>query len=129
MTNIRTRRNSEAAQRFAERRRREDEAPRLQAEVPNLDTLVLELSDHGSETAAAMKHLRRVVVASAPALFDIPCSDPSCVDGGHDVTHSVMRALRQRASTFEGEDQCHGSVRTAACAHVLRFVLVATYRP
>jgi hypothetical protein len=128
MTNMRSRRNSEAAQRFAERRRREDAAPRLRTEVPGLVSLNLELTEQGAETTAAMKHLRRVVVESAPALFEIPCLDPACLDGGHDLTHSIMRALRARASTFEGEDACHGSVRTAACGRVLRYAVVATYR-
>jgi hypothetical protein len=128
MTNMRSRRNSEAFQRFAERRRREDDAPRLQAEVPDLATLDLEVTDEGSETAAALKHTRRVVVASAPALFEIPCSDPACVDGGHDLTSTIMRALRSHAAPFEGEDTCHGSVRTTVCGRVLRFSAVATYR-
>jgi hypothetical protein len=128
MTNFRSRRNSEAAQRFADRRRREDEAPRLLAEVPDLATLALELTDQGPETTAAMTHLRRVVVASAPAHFEILCLDPACVDGGHDLTNTIMRALRAHASTFEGEDACYGSVRTAVCGRVLRFAVSAAYR-
>lgn len=125
---MRSRRDSEAAQRFTERRKREDDAPRLHEEAPDLVTFDLELTEEGSDTAAAMKHLRRVVVASAPAHFEIPCLDPSCVGGGHDLTDAIMRALRAHASTFEGEDACHGSVRTAACGRVLRFAGVATYR-
>jgi hypothetical protein len=128
MSNFRSRRNAEAAQRFAERRQREDAAPRLRAEVPDLATLDLELTDQGNETTAAMTHLRRVVVASAPAHFEIPCLDPSCVDGGHDLTSTIMRALRAHAPTLEGEDACQGRVRTVVCGRVLRFTLAATYR-
>jgi hypothetical protein len=126
--NMRSRRFSEAAQRFAERRRREDEAPRLLVEVPDLASLELEVQERASETAGAAKYLRKIVVASAPAHFEIPCLDPACVAGGHDVTSSIMRSLRARASIFEGDDACHGSVRTAFCGRVLRFVAVATYR-
>jgi hypothetical protein len=125
---MRSTRNLEAARRFAERRRREDDAPRLHAEVPDLLSLVIEISERKGEVAAETTHLRRVVVASAPAHFEIPCTDPSCQDGGHDVTHGVMRALRERRVSFHGESVCHGSVGSAPCGRVLRYAATATYR-
>jgi hypothetical protein len=123
------RRNDEAAQRSAERRRRENEAPRLIAEVPELDTLRLEVEERraGSVVAEA-SHIRRIVVATAPALFELTCGDPSCRDGGHDLTYPIMRNLRQGLTRFEGEDNCRGRLGMGDCSRELRFVAIATYK-
>lgn len=123
------RRHSEAAQRFAERRKREDEAPRLRAAVPLLDSLELEFRESRAGVQMAdVTHKRRVVVERAPALFELPCQDSSCRDGGHDITQPVMRMLRDGSAHFEGEDVCHGQVGNAECRRVLSFVGNATYR-
>ncbi len=123
------RRNRDAANRFTERRRREDESPRLQTEVPKLDDLRLDLEERRPGIVSAeVSHIRRVVVAHAPAMFEVPCSDPSCLDGGHDLTSGVLRALRQGNVTFEGEDTCLGQVGNASCERILRYVGTATYR-
>ena len=47
------RRNNEASERHAERRRREDEAPRLAATVPNLLTLKLHLQEAKGDVSVA----------------------------------------------------------------------------
>jgi hypothetical protein len=96
--------------------------------VPDVATLDLELSERKGEADAEMSHTRRIVVASAPAHFEIPCGDASCDGGGHDLTQAVMRALRGRIPRIEGEDVCHGSVRSSQCGRVLRYAAVATYR-
>ena len=108
---------------------REDEAPRLQTEVPKLDGLRLDLEERRTGAVSAeVSHIRRVVVAHAPAMFEVPCSDPSCQDGGHDLTNGIMRALRHGDEKFEGEDTCLGQVGNASCERVLRYVGTATYR-
>jgi hypothetical protein len=119
-------RNSPQAQRFAERRRREDEAPRLREQVPQLVSLKLAIEERTG--AGGNTHTRRVVVDSAPALFLVPCGDPRCVDGEHDLTTDVMRALRSRQTAFHGEDECRGSLGPSACSRVLRFDGLAEYR-
>jgi hypothetical protein len=124
---MRYNRNSEAARRFAERRTREDNAPRLHHEVPELLSLDLSLSESKESTSANVEHVRRVVVASAPAYFEVPCTDPSCNDGGHDLTQAVMHGLRQKSVSFEGEDACFGSTGAAACGRVLHFRATASY--
>ena len=78
--------------------------------------------------SAEVSHIRRVVVAHAPAMFEVPCSDPSCADGGHDLTNGIMRALRNGDEKFEGEDTCLGQVGNASCERILRYVGTATYR-
>jgi hypothetical protein len=122
------RRQSEGALRFAERRKREDEAPRLSAEVPGLQSLALEIEERTEGgPVAEPTHVRRVVVEHAPALFVLSCGEVRCKDGGHDVTYTIMRALRAGETRFEGQDVCNGSVGTGQCSRVLRFVAVATY--
>ncbi len=123
------RRKTEAAERFAERRKREDDAPRLKDRVPELLTLKLEVDEsHETTGTARAKHVRHIVVDRAPALFAIPCGDPSCQGGGYEITDSVMRALHQHLEKFEADDHCMGSVGNAPCRRVLHVVATATYR-
>jgi hypothetical protein len=123
-----TGRSREAFLRFAERRRREDEARRLHTEVPRLCSLRLEIEEHrGSSTLAETKHVRHVVVARAPALFVMPCGDPDCREGGHDLTDAVMQRLRERAIDFVVEHECGGDVRGARCDRVVRIHAAAAY--
>ncbi|HEY1692525.1 MAG TPA: hypothetical protein VGG39_10205 [Polyangiaceae bacterium] len=121
------RKNGIVAQRFAERRQREDEAPRLGDQVPNLRGLRLEIEERAGDLG--LKHVRHVVVGSAPALFIVLCGDSECHEGEHDLTGPIMRALRAGSTRFDGEDVCNGSVGSlrAECTRVLHFDAVATY--
>lgn len=121
-------RSREGAERAAERRRREDDAPRLADIVPELQSLSLRVEERrsGYSTGEA-SHIRRVVVENAPALFVMPCRDPACKEGGHDVTDSITRSLRARLTEFEGEDACPGIIGSAACQRVMHFVATASY--
>lgn len=122
------RRQSEAAQRFAERRRREDDAPRLSTEVPRLKDLRLEIEERtGGSLVAEPKHIRRIVVERAPALFMLPCGDPRCKDGGHDITRELLRSLHGEQTRFEGEDVCVGSQGSGQCSRILHYVGFANY--
>jgi hypothetical protein len=126
MTNSRSR---EAAQRFADRRKREDDAPRLTQEIPSLATLRLAVEERrATVTAAESKHLRHVIVDRAPALFVIPCGDPSCEGGGYDLTTPIMRELRGHRTAFEVDDECFGNVGTTRCGRIVHAVGTATYR-
>lgn len=121
-------RHGEAAQRFAERRRREDEAPRLIAEVPRLRGLKLEIEERiGGSPVAEPTHVRRIVVEHAPALFLLPCGDSRCRDGGHDLTYSIMRSLSAGETRFEGEDVCSGTQGSSQCGRTLHYVATAEY--
>jgi hypothetical protein len=124
------RRFSAAAQRSQERRERENQAPRLSAEVPRLAALKLEIEEKtGDIPVPEPKHVKRVVVEHAPALFLLPCGDTRCDQGGHDVTHAIMRALRAGDTEFDGEDTCHGSTGGAPCGRTLHFHASAEYKP
>ena len=122
-------RQTEAALQASERRQREDEAPRLRHEVNRLTGLRLVIEEyHGEGTIAAVRHTRHIVIDHAPALFEIPCSEAGCKDGGHDLTLDIMGALRSAATEFEGEDTCYGQVGLGGCGRVLHFAAHATYR-
>jgi hypothetical protein len=117
--------NSLAAQRFADRRQREDDAPKLGQEVPTLTHLALDIEERTG--VGGTRHLRRIMVDRAPALFLVPCGDPRCVDGEHDLTMTVMRALRAHETKFQGTDECRGSLGPAYCTRVLHFEGKAEY--
>jgi len=98
------------------------------AEVPRLQSLVLEISEKSAGSPVAEPtHVRRIVGQHAPALFVLPCGDARCRDGGHDVTYAVMRALSAGETRFDGRDDCTGSLGTASCSRVLDFAGTATY--
>ena len=119
----------EAKQEATERRQREDDAGRLKEHIPLLATLRLELRETRSERALrGTAHVRHIVVAQAPALFEFPCRDEFCRDGGHDITHEVLHELRAGRTVFAGKDGCGGGVGSASCERVLHFVAAATYR-
>lgn len=123
-------RRTEAAERFAERRRQEDAAPRLREVSPDLTALKIDIEEwRSSGQTADISHTRRVVVDNAPALFVIPCGDSACRDGGHDITSQVLRGLREARTRIEGDDTCHGGVGTATCGRILKFTAVAEYKP
>ena len=122
------RQNREVTRRTAERRQREDEAPRLAVTIPALQGLRLEVLEHSSSIShPEHTHVRHVVVASAPALFVVPCHDTQCKDGGHDLTNEILAALRTQKVRFEGEDACSGVVGSAGCSRILGYVAVAEY--
>ena len=124
MTNSRSR---EAAQRFADRRKREDDAPRLSSEIPKLATLRLAVEERrATVTAAESKHLRHVIVNRAPALFIIPCGDPSC-DGGATTDDPIMRELRAHRTASRSTTSA-SATRTSRCGRNVHAVGTATYR-
>lgn len=122
------RKQTEASQRYAARREREDASPRLHDVAPDLVSLNVEVEDcAGPEGSVLSKHVRRVVVEVAPALFLIPCGEDRC-DGGHDVTTAVLGALGRHERTFDGSDPCRGSVGPDPCGRVVRFHAIAKYQ-
>lgn len=123
---MRRRRATYAAQQAAARREREDLAARLKEEIPELKTLELELEEK-SDSALEVTHKRYIVVDHAPALFELPCCDHDCREGGHDLTHEMLRALRRGDEEFEGTDHCPGAIGNSSCGRELHFVAHATY--
>lgn len=116
---------SASAERAAERRQRDDEAPRLKTMVPLLLSLRIDIEDRGA--IGTVKHVRHVMVDRASTIFVIPCGDKSCNSEGHDITTQVMRALNQRREAFDGEHTCEGSVGSANCTRVISYRAQAKY--
>ncbi len=88
----------------------------------------LEVEEHRREaTIAETKHVRHIIVDRAPALFELPCNDPSCREGGHDLTDMMIQRLRAHATEFVVEDVCMGDVRGASCGRIVRVLVTATY--
>lgn len=123
------RHHGEADERAAERRRREDSAPRLIEQVPNLESVRLELREHRAGVFLPESvHVRPIPVMHAPALFDLPCLDTGCKDGGHDLTESFIRAFQAGTAHLTGEHACRGQTGGAECQRVLNYVVTATYK-
>jgi len=117
-----------AAERSAARRQRENDAPRLNYEVPGLVSLRLAIEERSTgHVVSTPRYLRHIMVGNAPALFLVPCGDPRC-DGGHDVTHEIMGALRSGNETFKGEDGCHGLAGSSPCPRVVHYEASAQYQ-
>lgn len=111
-----------------ERWKREDEAARLSTEAPTLVQLRLELaeSSNGRNVLDSTRTVH-VVVARAAALFEVPCSETRCKDGGYDLTREIMRHVRQRRQSFVGQEYCNGYMGHHPCTRVLQFVAHAEF--
>ena len=122
------RRDPDAMKRAAARRKREDDAARLADKIPELKSLSLTIEEGPLGIDGAwVKHVRHVVVQRAPALFEIPCGDRSCREGGHDLTRRVLRALRSGKTEYAGHHSCDGQVGDDGCQLEVNFVVQATY--
>lgn len=111
----------------AEKRRIEDAAPRLRAVVPGLKVLRMRCEERRAQgQVTSMPYTRHVVVASAPALFTVRCSEPRC-SGIHEVTGAVLKALRAHDPNYHGESACQGDVGDNPCDRTLVYVCEAEF--
>lgn len=121
-------RQREAIERRRVRQENEDNAPRLITEVPQLRSLRLSLSFYRDNHVVQPAHARLIVVASAPALFRVPCAERECQHGGHDVTQQILGSLRTLNVAFSGKSTCSGERGASGyCGSELRFEGQATY--
>lgn len=127
--NWRREQHGERQESLTEQRRREDDAERLKYAVPDLTSLRIRVSeprpDGHSSTNPYVKH---VVIPSAPALFEIRCSEPKC-DGIHDVTDTILDRLRRGHTAFEGDSPCGGvlGAAQAPCSRTLHYHVEAAF--
>jgi hypothetical protein len=112
----------------SERWQRENDAPRLADRVPSVRTLRFELSEtRDDHPIVGTRVVRHIIVARAAALFEFPCGDPKCIDGGHDVTGDVIGELLAKRLAFVGKSACRGYVGDHECGRSLAFQAAATY--
>ncbi len=122
------RRPGPTSQARKDRWKREDEAPRLKELTPKLRSLKFQLEEFANgRPILGTGRVRHIPVDQASQLFEIPCTDPRCDDGGYDVTRQVMQGLRETQSQFEGADTCDGYVGDRPCGRVLKFVVLADF--
>ncbi len=122
-------RRTEALRRREERWQREDEARRLLEEVPSLSSMSIEIQEQSDEAGhPPTRYVRRIHLDGAPALFEIPCSDRKCEDGGYDITSAVLDGLRARRPFFEGTVPCYGHLPDHPCTRQLHWFVKASYR-
>ena len=87
----------------------------------------LEVEEFTAEgTCALFSHTRIIVVARAPAMFEVPCSERDC-DGIHSLTRDLLRGLRASAENIEGEGECFGVRGNAPCRRRLHYRATARY--
>jgi hypothetical protein len=111
----------------AEKRQREQSAPRLQTTFPQLTGLMIEVEEHSQ--IACVKYKKRIHVASAPVLFELRCNDERCEHGGYNLTHEICRALRAHETRSRGDLTCDGTTGKAYCGRRIHYELFADYRP
>ena len=126
--NYNRKRDPALAEAAAEHRRREDAAARLRDVVPKLLSLRLSIEEVRAQSdMQAMAYVRPIVVASAPAHFEVRCLEPRC-DGRHDLTVPILRALKQAQTHFVGESACSGTVAGTPCNRTVAYACDATYK-
>jgi hypothetical protein len=115
----------------AERRRREEESPRLLTLIPDLVSIRLELQESrgGDGAQVEFTHIKRIALAHAPSVFMIPCGERRCKHGGYDLTSATMSGLRRHEERIETDDTCMGDVGSARCGRVLHCVAIVEYKP
>ena len=96
--------------------------------MPRLLSLRITFEDVREQgRVAAPSYARPVVVATAPAHFEIRCMEPKC-DGQHDLTSRMLQSLRQGLPRFVGQSNCNGMVGDVPCDRTLGYSCEATYR-
>ncbi|MSP63548.1 MAG: hypothetical protein EXR72_25035 [Myxococcales bacterium] len=118
----RTRNHLDIRRRSEERRQREDDTVRVLDKVPLLVSLRFEIENGDT------KYGWPIIIERAPALFEVACDEHACQEGGHDLTHEILRSLLASSTSLEGQDARRGQVRGSECRHILRYVGAATYR-
>src|SRR4051812_34452772 len=127
--NRRREKDIQREERRVQRVQREDAAGKLIERAPDLTSLSISIRETRPEGCVSdTQYTRRVVVASAPALFEVPCAYPDCEDGGYDVTREILLALASHLESFEGEQSCRGRCGSLECTRVLRYAGTATYK-
>ena len=111
-----------------DRRERADAAPRLKTEYPELKSLRLEIHEtrDGTEVLGS-RRARPIVVEHAPAWFELPCVQPECEGGGHDLTERVLAKLNSGELSFDGSHLCDGQVGGDPCGRKLHYAATAVY--
>ena len=69
-----------------------------------------------------------VTLSHAKSVFRLDCCNTECVQGDHELTAELAKAIASRSKTVSGELCCAGwqnkeSIKKTKCNHVLRYKL------
>jgi hypothetical protein len=113
-----------------ERTKREDAAGRLVDKSPDLTSLSISIRETRTEGYVTDTHyIRRIVIAQAPALFEVWCSNVHCDGIGYDLTAHVLASLAARRTHAAGMLACTGHCGALPCTGVLRYETTTTFGP
>ena len=127
--NWRRHQNDDRQESRTEQRRREDEAARLTEMVPGITSLSIRVTESRPDVASSITpYIKHFVIASAPAMFEIRCSEQRC-DGVHVLTDEIVDKLRRFQTGFKCEAPCTGLLGAGEhpCNRVLHCHVDATY--
>lgn len=124
-----SRRDQARIEATAEQRRRDDSAARLCDEIRTLRTLRIRFDERrATDSNPGMIYSKVIVIGTAPATFEIRCTEPRC-DGRHDLTSHILSSLRRQLPSFRAESACGGIVGDLECNRVLAYTCEASYAP
>lgn len=68
----------------------------------------------------------------AKTIFRLDCCNDECVQGDHELTDALAKAIAKRSKELTGELRCQGwqnkaSIKKTKCNHVLRYQLKLGY--
>lgn len=113
--------------------RRVTAAPSLSEKYQTLKSLKVDVGYFAPDGVVQYRRLSHDVnLEHAKAVFRLDCCNDECVQGDHELTEELAKAIQRRSKVLVGELRCAGwqnraSIRTAKCNHVLRYKLKIGY--
>ena len=73
-----------------------------------------------------------VTLSHAKSVFRLDCCNTECIQGDHELTEEIAKAIAHRSKTAVGDLCCKGwqnkeSIQKVKCNHVLRYKLKLSY--
>ena len=113
--------------------RRVTSSPCLAEKYRKLKSLTVDAGYYAPEGIVKYRQLTYAVnLSHAKSVFRLDCCNDECVQGDHELTEALAKAIAKRAKTVDGELCCKGwqnraSIKKTKCNHVLRFKLKLGY--
>ncbi len=108
-------------------------APCLAEKYLKLKTLTVDAGYYAPEGIIKFRQLTYDVnIDHAKSVFRLNCSNDECVQGDHELTEEIAKAIANRSKTVAGELCCKGwqnkeAMQKTKCNHVLRYQLKLGY--
>ena len=108
-------------------------APSLAEKYLKLKSLKVNIGYFAPEGITQYRQLTYDVnLAHAKSVFRFDCCNDECVQGDHELTEELAKAISKRAKKVAGELCCHGwqnkaSIKKTKCNHVLRYQMKLGY--